>query len=170
MLARLQAAGAMPGELDEIAQYRTATSRRGRSWRAKSAMEYMWSNQLVAVWTAAGDSATSSSTRCRDRRAAQSENYLKPSQFISITAHQAPEKPAMFIDFITNDVDANKILLGERGVPISPTIPEAIKPLLTPAQVEAQNYLGMVDKDSSPLPPPDPSAQQNWRTTSICRS
>jgi len=65
----------------------------------------------------------------------------------------------MFIDFITNDVEANKILLGERGVPISPKIQEAIKPLLTPAQTETLNYLARVEKDNSPLPPPDPAAQ-----------
>ena len=31
---------------------------------------------------------------------------------------------------MTNDVEANKILLGERGVPISPKIQDAIKPLV----------------------------------------
>ncbi len=67
----------------------------------------------------------------------------------------------MFIDFITNDVEANKILLGERGVPISPKIAEAIKPLLTAAQVETQDYLSIVAKEASPLPPPDPAVQTN---------
>jgi multiple sugar transport system substrate-binding protein len=43
-------------------------------------------------------------------------------------------------------------------VPISPKVQEAIKPLLTPAQAEAQNYLARIEKDSSPLPPPDPAA------------
>jgi hypothetical protein len=32
--------------------------------------------------------------------------------------------------------------------------------LLTPAQVETQNYLAVIAKESSPLPPPDPSTQQ----------
>src|SRR5439155_1152249 len=67
----------------------------------------------------------------------------------------------MFIDYMTNDIEANKILLGERGVPISPKIADAIKPLLTPAQVETQDYLGIVSKEASPLPPPDPAAQTN---------
>ena len=64
----------------------------------------------------------------------------------------------MFIDFITNDIDANKILLGERGVPISPKVQEGIKSLLTPSQSEAQAFLSLLEKDSSPLPPPDPPA------------
>src|SRR5438046_6959870 len=65
----------------------------------------------------------------------------------------------MFIDFITNNVEANKILLGERGVPITPKVADAITPLLTPAQVQVQNYLGVVSKEAAPLPPPDPAAQ-----------
>jgi multiple sugar transport system substrate-binding protein len=121
----------------------------------------MWSNQLVAVWTAAGDARKlklNALPRAKDAK--QSENYLKPSQFISITAHSKhPKEAAMFVDFITNDVEANKILLGERGVPISPKIQEAIKPLQTPAQVETQNYLGIIEKEGSPLPPPDPAVQ-----------
>ena len=60
---------------------------------------------------------------------------------------------------MTNNVDANKILLGERGVPISPKIADAIKPLLTPAQVETQDYLGIVVQQASPLPPPDPTVE-----------
>jgi hypothetical protein len=46
-------------------------------------------------------------------------------------------------------------------VPISPKIADAIKPLLTPAQVETQDYLGIVATQAAPLPPPDPAAQTN---------
>jgi multiple sugar transport system substrate-binding protein len=67
----------------------------------------------------------------------------------------------MFIDYITNDVEANKVLLGERGVPINPKVADAITPLLTPAQVEVQNYLAIVSKEAAPLPPPDPAVQTN---------
>jgi multiple sugar transport system substrate-binding protein len=96
----------------------------------------------------------------RPKDGTQAENYPKPSQFISITKNtKHPKEAAMFIDFITNDVEANKILLGERGVPISPKVADAIKPLLTPAQVETLDYLGIVAKEASPLPPPDPAAQ-----------
>jgi multiple sugar transport system substrate-binding protein len=62
---------------------------------------------------------------------------------------------------MTNNADANKILLGERGVPISPTIQNAIAPLLTPAQAEAQRYVSFVESNGSPLPPPDPTVEQN---------
>jgi multiple sugar transport system substrate-binding protein len=160
MLTRLQDAGAIPSQQDDIAQWRTTSIESRPIVTGQSAMEYMWSNQLVAVWTAAGpDRAFKLATLPRPA-GGQSENYLKPSQFISITAtSKHPKEAAMFVDFITNDVDANKILLGERGVPISPKIQDAIKPLLTPAQIETQNYLGVIEKNSSPLPPPDPGVQ-----------
>ena len=132
-------------------------------------MQYMWSNQLVAAWTAAGDGRHFKLTMLpRPKDGTQAENYLKPSQFISITKDtKHPKEAAMFIDFITNDVEANKILLGERGVPISPKIQEAIKPLLTPAQVETQDYLGIVESNGSPLPPPDPAVQSRTWTNNM---
>ncbi len=161
MLARLQDAGAIPSQQENIAQYRNQSIETRPLASGKSAMEYMWSNQLVAVWTAAGDARhLKLNTLPRAKGATQSENYLKPSQFISVTTHSKhPKEAAQFIDYITNDVEANKVLLGERGVPISPKIQDAIKPLLTPAQIETQSYLSIIEKEGSPLPPPDPSVQ-----------
>jgi multiple sugar transport system substrate-binding protein len=160
MLQRLQDAGAAPSQQEDIAQYRTASVESTPIVPGKSAMQYFWSNQVVAAWTAAGADRKFQLTHLPRPKGGQAENYLKPSQFISITTQSKhPKEAAMFIDFMTNDVEANKILLGERGVPISPKIQEAIKPLLTPAQLEAQNYLARVEKDNSPLPPPDPAAQ-----------
>lgn len=160
MLLRLQEAGAIPSQQEDIAQYRTTGVESRPIVPGKSAMEYMWSNQIVAVWTAAGADRKLKLQPLPRPKGGQSENYLKPSQFVSITAHSKhPKEAAMFVDFVTNDIDANKILLAERGVPISPKVSEAIKPLLTPAQVETLNYLALLEKDSSPLPPPDPAAQ-----------
>ena len=159
MLLRLQEAGAIPNDQDEIAQWRTASVEARPIVPGKSAIDYMWSNQLVAVWTAAGADRKFKLQPLPRPQGGQSENYFKPSQFISITSQSKhPKESAMFVDFITNDVDANKILLGERGVPISPKIQEAIKPLLTPSQTETLNYLALIEKDSSPLLPPDPAA------------
>jgi multiple sugar transport system substrate-binding protein len=158
MIMRLQEAGAAPPQQEEIAT-RSASVESRPIVPAKAAMDYMWSNQLVAVWTAAGEARQFKlATLPRGEGATQSQNYLKPSQFVSITKDSKhPKEAAMFIDFMTNDVEANKVLLGERGVPISPTIQEAIKPLLTPSQVETQNYIGLIEKEGTPLPPPDPA-------------
>ena len=161
MLTRLQDAGAIVPQQEEIASYRAGNVEALPIVKGQATMQYMWSNQLVAAWKAAGDIRHLKLTMLpRPKDGGKPENYLKPSQFISLTKDSKHQKEAaMFIDFITNNVEANKILLGERGVPISPAIQEAIKPLLTPAQVETQDYVSFVEKNASPLPPPDPSAQ-----------
>jgi multiple sugar transport system substrate-binding protein len=161
LLMRMQDSGAIINQQEEIASYRASNVEALPIVTGKAGMQWLWSNQLVAAWTAAGDGRHFKLTMLpRPKDGKQAENYPKPSQFISITKNtKHPKEAAMFIDFITNDVEANKILLGERGVPISPKIADAIKPLLTPAQVETQDYLGIVSKEASPLPPPDPAAQ-----------
>lgn len=163
MLMRLQDAGVITDQQEEIASYRAGNVEALPIVSGKAATQFLWSNQLVAAWTAAGENRHFKLTMLpRPKDGGKPENYLKPSQFISITKDSKhPKEAAMFIDFVTNNVDANKILLGERGVPISPAVQEAIKPLLTPAQVETQNYVSYVEKNASPLPPPDPAAQTN---------
>jgi multiple sugar transport system substrate-binding protein len=160
MLLRLQDAQAIPNDQDEIAQWRTASIEARPIVQSKSAIDYMWSNQLVAVWTAAGADRKLKLAPLPRPQGGQPENYFKPSQFISITS-QSKHQPeaAKFVNFITNDIDANKILLGERGVPIAPAVLEAIKPLSTPSQTEVLNYMSALEKNSSPLPPPDPPSQ-----------
>lgn len=160
MLLRLQEAGAIPHIQDEIAQWRTASIESRPIVAGKAAIDYMWSNQIVAVWTAAGADRKLKLHPLPRPQGGKSENYFKPSQFISITTQsKRPKEAAKFVDFITNDIDANKILLGERGVPIAPAVLEAIKPLSTPAQVEVIDYMTRIEKDVAPLPPPDPAAQ-----------
>ena len=163
MLMRLQDAGAITGQQEQIASFRSGNVEALPIVSGKAAMQYLWSNQLVAAWTAAGENRHFKLNMLpRPKDGGKPENYLKPSQFISITRDSKHTKEAaMFIDFITNNIEANKILLGERGVPISPAVQEAIKPLLTPAQVETQRYVSYVEKNASPLPPPDPAIQTN---------
>jgi multiple sugar transport system substrate-binding protein len=159
----MQDAGALTPQSEEIANYRAGNVEALPIVKGNSAMQFLWSNQLVAAWKAAGESRHFQLTFLpRTSADGKAENYLKPSQFISITKDSKhPKEAAMFIDFLTNDVEANKILLGERGVPISPKIQEAIKSMLTPAQAEAQRYVAAVETGGSPLPPPDPTVEQN---------
>jgi multiple sugar transport system substrate-binding protein len=163
LLSQLQDAGAITAQPDEIANYRASNVEILPIVKSNAAMQYLWSNQLVAAWTAAGDGRHFKLTMLpRPADGTQAENYLKPSQFISITKDSKhPKEAAEFIDFLTNNVDANNILLGERGVPISPAIQKAIVPLLTPAQAEAQRYVSYVETNGSPLPPPDPTVETN---------
>jgi len=162
MLGRLQDAGAITPQQEEIDKYRSGNVEALPIVKGAAAMQYLWSNQLVAVWKAAGDRRHFKLAMLpRPVASGKAESYVKPSQFISITKDSKhPREAAQFIDFLTNNVDANAILLGERGVPISPAIQTAIKDQLTPAQLEAQNYVALVEKSGSPLPRPDPAVEQ----------
>ena len=102
----------------------------------------------------------------RPTDAKQSENYAKPSMFWSISANSKnPKEAAMFIDYFTNSVEANKVLLAERGVPISSVVAKELEPLLTDSQKEMFAYMARVAVDNSPLPPPDPKYLAELRNT-----
>jgi multiple sugar transport system substrate-binding protein len=125
----------------------------------RSVMTFMWSNQVVAAWTAAGEKRRHFELRPLPRLSplASSSNYLKPSMFFSVTKSSSnPRLAAKLIDYFTNSVDANKVLLAERGVPIAGRIREALKPLLAPPQQAVFDYLARIQKDVAPIPPPDP--------------
>lgn len=83
--------------------------------------------------------------------------FLKPSMFFSISKNsKAKEEAAKFISFWVNDIEANKIIMGERGVPVSSKVKEALKPNLTPDQVKVFDYVAWAEQNSSQMDPPNP--------------
>ncbi len=85
-------------------------------------------------------------------------NYMKPSQFFSVTTDTIAEETAVdVLNFLINDVDANNILLAERGIPAPSDVAEAIAPNLTPANQKAVEFLNTTVAENSseifaPLP------------------
>lgn len=69
---------------------------------------------------------------------------------------KAKEEAAKFINFWVNDIEANKIIMGERGVPVSSKVKEALKPSLTPDQVKVFDYVAWAEQNSSQMDPPNP--------------
>lgn len=70
------------------------------------------------------------------------------------------EHAALFIDFITNDPEANEILQAERGVPISAEIRSHLEGKVSPEVEKTFAYLEYVAENSAsadPLPPPGES-------------
>ena len=66
------------------------------------------------------------------------------------------EEAVKFVDFLINDIDANKIIKGERGVPVSSKVKEALTPDLTPEQKKVFEYVAWAEKNSSQMDPPNP--------------
>ena len=159
MLLRLQKANALVPRADELASYNQETSvEMTPIVSRKAAMAYFWSNQIVAVWKAAGGDERNLVLHPLPRvPGGKSANFLKPSQFFSVTTQaKQPKEAAMFIDFFTNSIEANEVLLAERGVPISSKVQKALMPKLGRSQAEMFAYLERVSKDVQPIPPPDP--------------
>jgi multiple sugar transport system substrate-binding protein len=83
--------------------------------------------------------------------------FLKPSMYFSISKNsKVKEEAAKFIDFWINDIEANKIIMGERGVPVSSKVKEALKPSLTPEQAKVFDYVAWAEQNSSQMDPPNP--------------
>lgn len=123
---------------------------------SEAVMAFGWSNFIVSQWENMGEDRLLKSwpiPRSGDLPAV----YIKPSMFFSITRDaNYPEEAAMFINFFTNSIPANAILMADRGVPVASQVKEGMKGFLTQSQQEMFDYLSLVESDSQPVPPPDP--------------
>jgi multiple sugar transport system substrate-binding protein len=125
----------------------------------KSAMESLFSNQLVALWNKAGASRHLKLLPLPRITKGVSPVYLKPSQYFSITKNCAhPVEAAMVIDFFTNSLEANLILQGERGVPIANKVATALKAVSSPMVAESFDLVSRATAYATKLPPIDPPA------------
>lgn len=84
--------------------------------------------------------------------------YLKPSMFFSVAENSAhKEAAASFINFFVNDVEANKLILGDRGVPGSSEVKEALKAEISESQKQVFEYVEWAEQNSSPMGAADPA-------------
>ncbi len=114
-----------------------------------------WSNQFLAVANLITD-------RSLDLYPLPGRNgnkglFQKPSMFFSVTENsKVKEEAAKFINFFVNDIEANKLIKGDRGVPVSSKVKEALKPILTPNEVKIFDYVAWAEQNSSIGDPPNP--------------
>ncbi|MEO8612230.1 MAG: extracellular solute-binding protein [Chloroflexota bacterium] len=156
MIVRLEDAGAI-GTPDETAEFANGSPENSPIVTGKEAMRYQWSNQIVAIFNAAGDTRHFKLWPLPRLEGGEPENYLKPSMFFSITANcPTPDLAADFINNFTNSPEANDILNAERGVPISGAVRAHLQPNLDAVGQATFDFLEQVQEDSSPVPPPDP--------------
>jgi multiple sugar transport system substrate-binding protein len=77
--------------------------------------------------------------------------------FISIlTSSTNPELAAQFVNFILNDVEANRILLAERGVPVPYHIREDLAERVDENMKYLFDFITRVTPYTSVIDPPDP--------------
>ncbi|TDF97729.1 ABC transporter substrate-binding protein [Paenibacillus piri] len=115
---------------------------------------FAWSNQYVA-WNSAAKRPTELIPIPGPN--GNKGLYLKASMGFSITKNsKQKEEAAKFISFFVNDIEANRIIKGERGVPISSKVKEALKPVLKPEESKVFDYVAWAEANSSPGDPPNP--------------
>ena len=123
-----------------------------RSWCA-----FFWSNAFSSLQNAAGDNLEVGITTWPADNP-QAANYLKPGMFFSITVDgKNPDEAAKFLNYWNNDIEANKILLGERGIPVSSVVSEQISGLMDKSSQQVIDFVyNVVEPNSSLIDPPSP--------------
>ena len=143
-----------PGELAEIKDIEGDLIVTG-----KAAMAWVHSNQLVAVMNAANRplAITVPPKRTKD---GPSGLCIRSSQAMSIyNKSQYKEEAAKFISFFVNDVEANLILDGERGVPIMGKVRSALAEKADTVTRQMYEFVDLAGKLASNPPPVEPAAQ-----------
>jgi len=124
--------------------------------RGKVPLQFMHSNQIVAVTKAANRPLKL--TILPKIAGGKEGHFLKPSQFFSVTSHsKQAEEAAKFISYFTNDLKANEVLGGERGVPIAAKVRKHLYETLDPASKEMFDYIELVQNHAREIDPPDPA-------------
>jgi multiple sugar transport system substrate-binding protein len=83
---------------------------------------------------------------------------IRPSMHFAISANSKNKaEAAQFINAFINDVESNKILNAERGMPISSKVRSSLNDSMTPEQKQISQYIEKVSQKSSPGDPPAPN-------------
>ncbi|MCI8443098.1 MAG: carbohydrate ABC transporter substrate-binding protein [Provencibacterium sp.] len=153
----------VPGEL-----YTGATSVElgpivtGDSW-----CEFLSSNQVVALQAAMEDElAMVMNPEFADKTVDAA--YLKPSVLISLSSQGTQEEKdaaAAVANYLLNSVEANNILLAERGVPVNTVVREAIADKVDEATKKTFDFISLVENHCSEIDVPDPSCASELDAT-----
>jgi multiple sugar transport system substrate-binding protein len=126
---------------------------KGQSW-----VQYIWSNQIAATANGAKRPIGMLLFPAIDN-AKRKGTYLKPSMFFSIAAKaENPDLAAKVFNFFLNDLEANDILLAERGVPVPENVRSYLFPKMDANMKLSFDFVSLAAANSSDIDPPDPAA------------
>ena len=158
MQLRLKAAGALydPEDafiLDEEA-FEEAPIAFGKTWNA-----YFWSNEYVGVQEALGRPMEYFMCPSVQGNKAPFGTYLNPSQFISVTTPSKNKDLAVkFANFFVNDLEANRFLMAERGIPIPTDVRADLSGRVDPGMKYMFDFITKITPFTTLIDPPDPAA------------
>ncbi|AGC67256.1 putative ABC transporter substrate-binding protein YesO [Thermoclostridium stercorarium subsp. stercorarium DSM 8532] len=117
-----------------------------------------WSNQAKSISNAAGKKFVLVALPSETTKKMQ---YMKPSQFFSVSSNSKyPEQAAFFISEFINNIEMNYELKGERGVPISDKVREALAATFEPDSIDKAvfDYVGRIAPIANDIWKPEPNA------------
>jgi multiple sugar transport system substrate-binding protein len=157
MQLRLRAAGALYDPNDGFILGRAMPEEpisTGKTWNG-----FYWSNQHTGHINAAQRPLEFYIFPTVSGNKAPYGTYLKPSQFISIlSTSKNQDLAAKFVNSFVNDLEANRILLAERGVPVPSSVRDDLAPRVAANDKYAFDFITKVTPYTSPIDPPDPAA------------
>ncbi|WP_202076582.1 ABC transporter substrate-binding protein [Caldalkalibacillus salinus] len=120
-------------------------------------MQIIHSNQIVAVTNAADREFEM--TILPSHENGNTGAYVRASMFFSMSPDtEHPEEVAKFMDWMTNDVEANEIIQGDRGVPVSSAIREHLYSNVERTVQQQFDYIDLIADYAGDVPPPPPPA------------
>ena len=157
MQLRLKAAGALYDPQDAailgrgMPEYPHA---QGKTWN-----NFHWSNQHIGHQNAAGRPYDYFIFPSVNGNKSPYGAYLRPAMFISmVSSSRNQELAAKYVNFFLNDLEANRLLLAERGIPLPANVRNDLA-----ARVDGDNkylfdFITKIMPFTSPIDPPYPSA------------
>ncbi len=153
MYKKLVDAGAAPNP-DQWAQINSLSKEAGPVVTGDAAFTTEWSNYGVVVAANNPDIKLMTPPYAENGTKAL---WIKPGMFFSIAENsQHKEEAAKFINWLVNSEEANDVMMGERGVPVSATIRESLKSKLDQQSQDMFTYTDEALSHSEQVPPPDP--------------
>ncbi len=119
--------------------------------------QFTYTNGYSALSTACGGRPLGVCAYPKLDDAVQEPVYIKPTMFFSIAETSThKDEAAAFLDWFVNSEEANRILNGERGVPINSEVAEVVSASVDEAEAVAYEYLNEVTEFATPIDPPNP--------------
>lgn len=117
-----------------------------------------WSNQLTAMQSTAPEGMVLEYSTWPASDPAKAD-FLHPSMFFSVASGSVDkEESVKVLDYLINDIDCNKVLLAERGIPATSVVADTISGDLPEAsQKEIAFISDVVTPNSSTISPCPPS-------------
>ena len=116
-----------------------------------------WSNQLQALQKAAPEGTELAYATWPSNNLTKS-NYLHPSMYFCVSANSKNlEESVKVLNYLINDLDCNKVLLAERGIPAPSAVSTGIEDALSEESRKEIAFINdVIIPNSSEITPPDP--------------